>query len=188
MSRDGSDQWMQYAACRGVGINIFFTEENDRRKPEQIERQASRYCSTCPARLACVKAAIANHERHGVWGGVSFTRKTADRERRIAKLHPQLAPQMGVRIVERQQQRRDDVEHGTTTRYNRGCRCEDCREAKRRARAKSLGNNGTGGTGRAPKHGTLHTYRELGCRCAACRTSNSRYEVARRQAAREQAS
>lgn len=41
--------------------------------PDPTERQhAARQCHRCPLLLACMQYALANDERHGVWGGVDF--------------------------------------------------------------------------------------------------------------------
>lgn len=50
--------------------------------------------------------------------------------------------------------------HGTQTRYNSGCRCDDCRRSNRETgRARQ--------TGVAPNHGKSG-YVNYGCRCAVC--------------------
>jgi hypothetical protein len=59
--------------------------------------------------------------------------------------------------------------HGTRTCYDKGCRCEDCREAKNaynrewyRKKSKELGRKP-----RVARHGTYSKWR-LGCRCDSC--------------------
>lgn len=53
-------QWMQDAACKGVGPDIFF--DNDAR--------ALTYCHRCPVAQDCADYARANNES-GVWGGLT---------------------------------------------------------------------------------------------------------------------
>lgn len=67
--------------------------------------------------------------------------------------------------------------HGTTACYYAGCRCDDCRAAKRdrvaanRAKAKARGFAGL-------KHGARSAY-DAGCRCRPCR--RARAEINRRE-------
>jgi hypothetical protein len=60
------------------------------------------------------------------------------------------------------------AKHGTRSRYNAGCRCDECRGAKRLA----MGRQRRSGV--APTHG-LSGYRNYGCRCATCTAANSAY-------------
>lgn len=81
MSRPDSN-WEQDAACRGVDPALWFpVNENG--------HQAIRICGTCPARQACLDAAMAEEDglgvdhRHGIRGGLTrrqryaLARKTA---------------------------------------------------------------------------------------------------------------
>jgi hypothetical protein len=45
-----------------------------RRTPRESELslQAKSICSTCPIQKECLKMAIDNRERYGIWGGVDF--------------------------------------------------------------------------------------------------------------------
>lgn len=71
-------------------------------------------------------------------------------------------------------------EHGTITRYVRGCRCDECRGANNaykrkhgqttRARARS-GHLAPD----APQHGTVGGYTNHACRCEPCRTAYATY-------------
>lgn len=56
-----------------------------------------------------------------------------------------------------------EPEHGTTHRYQRGCKCGECRRAIREYNANLRGK------GEAPNHGTESGYRNYGCRCPECR-------------------
>ena len=52
--------------CRVYDPDLWFAES-----PAALE-QAKRYCSGCPARLACLAGAVARREPWGVWGGEIF--------------------------------------------------------------------------------------------------------------------
>lgn len=77
----------------------------------------------------------------------------------------------------------DRAGHGKPSTYtNYGCRCEECRDAKR---AYAAARQGDPRVLAAAKHGTRSTYTALGCRCAPCSAANSTYARAwyRRRAA-----
>ena len=61
----GDEQWMQYAACHGMGHQSFFFE------PGQSHLSAIAVCAGCVVRNACLNYAMNNHIVHGVWGGKS---------------------------------------------------------------------------------------------------------------------
>lgn len=63
--------WQALAACRDADPRLFFPEDKSGRAA-----RAKRVCSGCPVIDECLAYALANHERHGVWGGLS------ERERR----------------------------------------------------------------------------------------------------------
>jgi WhiB family redox-sensing transcriptional regulator len=53
--------------------------------PERGEsaRHAIDVCRTCPVRSECYTDALVRHENDGIWGGVSFNRKSR-RDARLA--------------------------------------------------------------------------------------------------------
>ena len=53
--------WMAYAACRGVGVDLFFPGRGE------STRSARAYCARCAVVDECADYAAANHEV-GVWG------------------------------------------------------------------------------------------------------------------------
>ena len=57
--------------------------------------------------------------------------------------------------------------HGTTARYYAGCRCDECREAKR---IRVAGNRARALANGALNHGVRAAY-DCGCRCARCRAA-----------------
>lgn len=90
-----------------------------------------------------------------------------------------------------------DTDHGTVYSYRRGCRCEPCRDAKRRnkneyyARRKARESAGLPAMSGRPKiplsqrqHGDYVTYCK-GCRCDPCTEANTNY--GRQHAARVRA-
>ena len=65
--------------------------------------------------------------------------------------------------------------HGTVYRYNRGCRCDECKQAIRDAhiRRREAGPK---------KHGTPSAYSNYGCRCRRCTKAYSVYQREKKQA------
>lgn len=61
--------WRNLARCRPVD-GVYQTS---RFYPEQGETAiiAKSLCNVCPVRKLCLAEALLNHEKHGVWGGVS---------------------------------------------------------------------------------------------------------------------
>lgn len=101
--------WRNDAACRGMGVNLFFPATTDWHAYEP----AKAVCATCPVSDECVMENI--HEQHGVFGGTSPTQRRQLRERLgVRKPLPDL--------------------HGTESAYARlRCRCQDCADARRLA-------------------------------------------------------
>lgn len=74
----GKPAWQEYAACLTVDPEVFFPGPYDSDKP------AKKVCEGCSVREACLEAALANHEKHGIWGGLSEReRGRIRRERRL---------------------------------------------------------------------------------------------------------
>lgn len=75
----GRPEWHQHANCRGMGTELFFDHPGS--------KQAAEICEGCPVWLEC--RAQGQHERFGVWGGVTHgvrwqredTRTSANRRR-----------------------------------------------------------------------------------------------------------
>lgn len=70
-------------------------------------------------------------------------------------------------------------EHGTTTAYKRGCRCDICRAASAARQAEYRQRKRDGGPllPKGPRpiqvHGTRNSYDKYGCRCEPCRDANA---------------
>lgn len=62
--------WQDLAECQYSDPEIFFPEKGG------SVRDPKRVCAVCPVRAECLEYALANHERYGIWGGLS------ERERR----------------------------------------------------------------------------------------------------------
>lgn len=93
--------WRTQAACRGMSPAYWYAERGE----SIVEAKA--ICAGCPVQAECLAAALASRERHGIWGGYT------EKERRmIRRLRP--APV---------------VRHGTSSGYQRGCRCPACTNA-----------------------------------------------------------
>jgi WhiB family redox-sensing transcriptional regulator len=66
-------RWRELAACRGVGLDLFFPERGESAEP------ARQVCAACPVRQPCLDYAITNRISHGIWGGLT------ERERRALR-------------------------------------------------------------------------------------------------------
>ena len=96
--------WRTNAACRGADSNLFIPDRGA--NGVAAVEKALAICATCTVRAECLEEALSRPELLGVWGG-----RTPTERRYLRKDHAH--------------------EHGTTTGYSRGCRCDACREAKR---------------------------------------------------------
>jgi hypothetical protein len=62
--------WVAQAACLGADPEAWFIVD-----PASVERaQAIQICTGCRVRAKCLAAARKRRERHGIWGGVDFTK------------------------------------------------------------------------------------------------------------------
>ncbi len=61
--------WMAEAACTGSDPDLFFGESGD----PCVDAKA--ICGRCPVSEACLKFAIQNSERFGIWGGLTFRQR-----------------------------------------------------------------------------------------------------------------
>lgn len=67
---------------------------------------------------------------------------------------------------------RQPAGHGTKTRYNAGCRCDNCKTANNEARRVHIANS-TPLPADDPRHGTANAYVNYNCRCGPCREAGS---------------
>lgn len=70
-----SDEWMDDAACRGMGTDLFFPGRDE---PDEAARAV---CRACPVMAECRAYGLA--ERHGIWGGLSERQRRQVRRHRI---------------------------------------------------------------------------------------------------------
>lgn len=68
--------WMDDAACARVDPDLFFPERGERTD------LAKAVCFGCPVREECLEYALANNEKHGVWGGLSERQRRTLRSKR----------------------------------------------------------------------------------------------------------
>lgn len=99
------DGWRAQAACKGAPVELFFRDYStggDLNAPYRL-------CATCPVRYECLADNL--YEPFGIWGGV-----TVNQRRRLRRRWPRpLARPM---------------RHGVYWRYEKGCRCDPCCQAK----------------------------------------------------------
>ena len=97
--------WKDDAACRTSDVD-FHPGRGDNKGVEA----AKAVCATCPVIGECLAYATNNHEKLGVWGGLSENQRRRLRPKR-------------------------EIIHGLNKTYqHRGCRCEPCRNAMSRYR------------------------------------------------------
>lgn len=109
-------EWRLKAACAGLSLEeadrIFFPEETD---TPDIWREGKKICSGCPVREACLKNASAHGAQYGLWGGLT----------------PQERETKGLPVSGSRPKAGDGRKCGTYSKWNAGCRCVDCVDAKR---------------------------------------------------------
>lgn len=105
--------WRDSALCAQVDNDLFYPEKGGSTRP------AKSLCERCEVRQQCLDFAVANDERHGIWGGLSERER---RRLRAAKKAPTSPPEP---------QRRDlkPIDHGTPRGYvtHRRRKEESCR-------------------------------------------------------------
>lgn len=64
--------WRLDGACGGLPSSVFFSPDGERGAARRRrERAAKAVCAGCRVREQCAGYALAQHERYGVWGGLS---------------------------------------------------------------------------------------------------------------------
>jgi WhiB family redox-sensing transcriptional regulator len=58
--------WQARALCAQVDPELWFPEAGN------TSTYAKRICQRCPVRDQCLAAALAQHEQHGIWGGLNY--------------------------------------------------------------------------------------------------------------------
>jgi hypothetical protein len=86
-------------------LQTFYANPNNKKMMDN----AVAVCFTCPVVMPCQQWALANHEEHGVWGGMT--------------------PEQRLRMIGAKPKRAATVSCGTSSGYVKGCRCDQCRQA-----------------------------------------------------------
>lgn len=66
----GNDEWRKKSACYGGNTNLFFPTKEDHSSCSLQIAMSRLICVTCPVRIDCLKFALENNEKHGIWGGI----------------------------------------------------------------------------------------------------------------------
>lgn len=78
-------EWQNRGACRTAPTSLreaFFAPDGEQPlECDAREDWAKAVCSLCPVRAECLAYALANNERHGVWGGLGQKERAALRVR-----------------------------------------------------------------------------------------------------------
>jgi WhiB family transcriptional regulator, redox-sensing transcriptional regulator len=75
--------FVEEAACRGAGPELFFLEEGQGTENHHKLEQARTICSTCQVKKDCLDFALDNNIGSGIWAGTTpLQRKALRRERR----------------------------------------------------------------------------------------------------------
>lgn len=185
---NNQNNWVTESACLGVDPALFFPDRSEDSPTSYTE--ARKVCAECPVRAECLDAAIARHEKFGMFGGL-----TPPERRRYAKNRHLAAtetlewgnvnaPRAGVTTGGRSRPERSEMagtkkptkpkraaRHGTITGYRYdSCRCDACRKAHARHTAEVLRVKKEQPVDPGdPRHGTLNFYNYHGCRCEPCR-------------------
>lgn len=75
------DSWRLQSACRGKDPRFFETERET--LPEH-RAEGKRICAGCPVKFECLRYAEENHERHGLWGGLTYSERRKRKPRQTA--------------------------------------------------------------------------------------------------------
>ena len=140
--------WRDQAACRSSSTEIFFPPDGS----NIAARLAVAICRGCPVRHDCAAEHLT--ERHGIFGGL--TERGRRQVRREARRHgwqpverdtiTDLLNTRGgyeVRRAARSSTPLAGISHGTRSSYERhGCRCDDCTDAARDAKARYTARKG----------------------------------------------
>lgn len=98
--------WSSRAACGDRRDDLFFPTGTT--GPAEAQTQAAKaLCARCPVCQECLQWALDTAQDHGVWGGL------AEEERRRMRRRPGR-----------------ELAHGLAYRYDQGCRCRPCTDAK----------------------------------------------------------
>lgn len=63
------EPWMEKAKCPDADPEIFYADYTEG------GRAAKLVCRSCPVTAECLAYAVRNAERHGVWGGMTYSER-----------------------------------------------------------------------------------------------------------------
>ncbi|MBG0828512.1 WhiB family transcriptional regulator [Planomonospora sp. ID67723] len=83
-----SAEWQKRAACRGMGLELFFGPGRDREGPHTaVQREAAviAFCKTeCPVLTECLVYALKTGSK-GIWGGKTESERQSYRKTKAGK-------------------------------------------------------------------------------------------------------
>lgn len=104
--------WWEHAACIGMDTNLFHPPTGFGPKPEHIK--AKKVCwEQCPVRLECLKYAIDEGMRCGIWGGLNIDERKKWNRRTNYNYHPKRGTQQPIQLLTREEW--DALESGRVT-------------------------------------------------------------------------
>jgi WhiB family redox-sensing transcriptional regulator len=84
----GHAPWMSEGACRDEDPELFFPISAIGASTDQI-REAVSICHRCRVQAECLRYALVNNIRHGIWGGRTEQERLAmTRARKIHRIRP----------------------------------------------------------------------------------------------------
>lgn len=63
------EPWMERAKCRAADPEVFYPDHSEG------GRAAKGVCRSCPVVAQCLAYALRTSERHGVWGGMTYSER-----------------------------------------------------------------------------------------------------------------
>lgn len=82
LERDFSIQPPTGGSCVGYPTDWWFPPKAAKREDLANLREARRICGECPVSKECLEYALETNEFYGVWGGMSWEQRKAERRRR----------------------------------------------------------------------------------------------------------
>jgi WhiB family transcriptional regulator, redox-sensing transcriptional regulator len=84
----GHAPWMGEGACRDEDPEMFFPISSNGASAGEI-RRATSICHGCGVQAECLRYALVNNIRHGIWGGrTEQERRAMVRARRVHRIRP----------------------------------------------------------------------------------------------------
>ena len=138
--RGHDDRWRDHAGCAGLDPNIFVPTRGDTGMAGEPARNV---CRPCPVRTDCLLASLDEPEGAGIWGGGG--EPVRRRLHHLERTHGGYLDDCSCAFcaaVSAHFARLDGEETapavsytpgarcGTSAKYGRGCRCDECRAAK----------------------------------------------------------